>query len=137
MMQVNIWAVLVAAVASMIVGSLWYGPLFGKAFMSATGMDKLSPEAKEAMKKSMTLTYLWQFIASAVMFYVLAWLISNLHQGTVSGSLQAAFWAWLGFIVPLKFGDSLWGGKMVLFWIGIGNSLLTLLIGAAIIGAWR
>jgi hypothetical protein len=45
-------------------------------------------------------------------------------------------WTWLGFVVPIKLGDALWGGKMTMFWLGIGNMLLTLLAGAAIIGAW-
>jgi hypothetical protein len=139
MMQisVNFWAVLVSAIASMVVGSIWYGPLFGKTFMGAMGMDQWSPEKKEAMKKSMTLSYLWQFIASLVMFYVLAWFVGALNQMTVMGAVTTAFLAWLGFIVPLKFGDALWGGKMVLFWIGMSNSLVTLLVGAAIIGAWK
>ena len=43
---VNLWAVVACAVASMIIGSIWYGPLFGKAFMTATGMDQWTPEKK-------------------------------------------------------------------------------------------
>ena len=35
MMYINYWAVLVSAIASMAIGSLWYGPLFGKQFMPA------------------------------------------------------------------------------------------------------
>jgi hypothetical protein len=48
---VNFWAVLASAVASMVIGSIWYGPLFGKMFMQAMGMDQWSPEKREAMKK--------------------------------------------------------------------------------------
>src|SRR3989344_5768242 len=102
--SVNFLAVLASAVASMVVGSIWYGPLFGKKFMSAMGFDKMSPEHQAEMKKGMMLTYLWQFIASLVMFYVFAWLICALGAVTVTGGIQAAFWVWLGFIVPTKFG---------------------------------
>lgn len=137
MMNVNLLAVLVSAIASMVIGSIWYGPLFGKMFMSAMGMDGWSPEKKASMKKSMALTYVWQFIASLVMFYVLAKITGDLGQMTVNGGLMVAFWVWLGFVVPLKLGDSLWGGKMNLFWLGIGNMLVTLLAAGAIIGAWR
>lgn len=136
-MQINFWAVLVAAVSSMVVGSIWYGPLFGKVFMKAMGMDQWSPEKKAEMKKSMALTYVWQFIASLVMFYVLAWFLGATAMWGVMGAMTVAFWAWLGFIVPLKLGDALWGGKMILFWIGVTNSLVTILVGAAIIGAWK
>ena len=133
---INFWAVLVGAVVSMIIGSIWYGPLFGKKYMSAMGMDKWSDEEKAKMKKSMYASYFGQFVASLVMFYVLAWLIGALNQMSVMGGIQAAFWVWLGFIVPVKFGDAIWGGKMSLFWLSIGGSLITLLAAGAIIGAW-
>ena len=135
--SVNFLAVLVSAIASMVIGSIWYGPLFGKKFMSAMGFDKMSPEQQAAMKKGMTLTYLWQFIASLVMFYVFAWFMGALGAKSPMDGIQAAFWLWLGFIVPTKFGEQLWGGKMVLFWIGISGSLVTMLAAGLIIGAWH
>lgn len=134
---INFWAVLVSAIASMVIGGIWYGPLFSKPFMKAMGMDTWSEEKKAAMKKSMALTYVWQFVASLVMFYVLAWLIGATYQLTVMGGLMAALLVWVGFIVPLKLGDALWGGKMTLFWLGIGNMLVTLVVGGVIIGAWK
>ena len=133
---INCWAVLVGAIVSMVIGSIWYGPLFGKKYMKEMGMDDCTPEQKEKMKKEMVKSYVGQFIASFVTFYVLAWLIGALNQMTVVGGLTAGFWVWLGFIVPLKFSDVLWGGKMSLFWIAIGGNLLTLLSAGAIIGAW-
>ncbi len=135
-MMVNYWAVLVAAIASMVVGSIWYGPLFGKMFMQAMGMDKMSEQEKAAMKKGMGMSYVLQFVGSLVMFYVLAVMMSKLNQLSVNGGLMVAFWSWLGFIVPIKLSDAIWGGKKQLFWLGIGHSLVNLLIAGAIIGAW-
>jgi hypothetical protein len=137
MTGVNIWAVLVAAIASMAIGSVWYGPLFGKVFTHALGMGEWSQEKRDSMKKGMAMMYVSQFIASLVMFYVLAMFMGATGHSGVGDGVFIAFWAWLGFIVPLKFGDELWGGKMKLFWLGIGNSLITLLVGAAILGALR
>ena len=37
MMSVNYWAVFVSAIASMVIGSIWYGPLFGKMFIREMG----------------------------------------------------------------------------------------------------
>ena len=133
---VNFWAVLVSAIASMVIGSIWYGPLFGKIFSKAMGMDNKTPEEMAQMKKGMGLMYFKQFLASVLMFYVFAWLMGALGAVSIKGGIQVAFWVWLGFVVPVKFGDALWGGKMVLFWIGAGNMLLTLLATGAIIGAW-
>jgi|SRR3989338_4967810 len=134
---INFWAVLVAAIVSMIIGSIWYGPLFGKKFMSAKGMGTWSEEKKAEMKKGMWKSYVLQFIASLVMFYVLAWLMGSLNQMSVNGGFMAAFWVWIGFVVPLALGEAVWGGKMILFWISISNMLVTLLVAGAIIGAWH
>lgn len=136
-MEINYWVVFAAAVTSMVVGSLWYGPLFGKKFMAAMGMNEWTPEKQAEMKKQMTLAYVGQFVASLLMFFVLAWYVGlSGHPGALGG-VNNAFWIWIGFVVPLKLGDTLWGGKWTLFWLGIGNMFVTLAIGGAIIGAWR
>ena len=45
---INYGAVVGAAVASMILGSLWYGPLFGKPWMAAMGFTKDAMEIGRA-----------------------------------------------------------------------------------------
>ena len=95
--SINYWAVLVSAIVSMVIGSIWYGPLFGKQFMQAMGMDKWSPEEKAKMQKSMIGSYVAQFVGSAVMFFVTAWyIITSIHPG-VWGGVANAFGLWLGF----------------------------------------
>jgi hypothetical protein len=137
MQDVNLLAVLVAAVASMVIGSIWYGPLFGKMFIREMGMDQWTPEKQAAEKKRMGMIYAVQFIASLVTFYALGSFMDRLGQESVAGGLKTALCVWIGFYVPFKLGDALWGGNMKLFWLGIGNMLLTLLAAGAIIGAWR
>ena len=137
MVQVNFWAILASAIVSMVIGSIWYGPLFGKMFREAMGMNQWSPEKQAAMKKTMGMSYALQFIASLVMFFILSMFITKLGQWSMVGGLVVAFWSWLGFVVPIKLADALWGGKMVMFWLSISNMLLTLLAAGAIIGAWR
>ncbi len=40
MLQINYWAVVLAAVAAFVVGALWYSPLlFGKLYMKVRGMN--------------------------------------------------------------------------------------------------
>ncbi len=65
---INFGAVLAATIASVIIGSIWYGPLFGKLFMREMGMDQWTPEKQQQMKKSMGLSYFLQFVASFIMF---------------------------------------------------------------------
>ena len=135
-MSVNYVAVLVSAIASVVIGSWWYGPLFGKKFRTAMGMDTWSPEKQAEMKKTMGLSYALQFVASLVMFYVLARLIGGLDQMSVQGGIMTALWVWVGFVLPLEFGNTLWGGNKTLFYINAGNMLVTLVAVGAIIGAW-
>lgn len=134
---VNLWAVLVSAIVSMIIGGIWYGPVFGKKFMHEMGMDNWSKEKQEAMKKKMGMSYVVQFIASFVMLYVLAGIVVGFGHVTAGEGMMTGFILWLGFVVPIKLGDALWGGKKALFWLGIGNMLVTLLAAGAIIGAWK
>ena len=137
MMSVNWWPILVSALASMAIGAFWYGPLFGQTWMRAMGWDPADKAKMEEMKKGMGMSYFWQFIASLVMAYVLVVLISRTSAMGFMGGVKLAFLAWVGFVLTIKFGDSLWGGKKDLFWISAGNMLLTMLVMGAILGAWR
>ncbi len=135
--SVNLWAVLASAIVSMIIGSVWYGALFQKRFMQASGMDTWTKEKQEAEKKKMGLSYFVQFLASLVMFYVLADMIARLNPPTAFRGIMTALIAWVGFVVPIKLGEAIWGGNKTLFWLGIGNMLVTLLAVGAILGAWH
>lgn len=135
---VNLWAVVACAVASMIIGSIWYGPLFGKMYMQAMGMDQWPAEKKAAMKKKMVWSYVGQFVASLLMFYVLAtFIVWSVPMLNVKFAMGVSFFMWLGFVVPMAFGATLWGGKMSNFWLTIGNMLVTFLVAGAIIGVWH
>jgi hypothetical protein len=136
-MENNYWAVLVSAVASMVIGSIWFGPLFGKQFMQASGMDKWTPEQRAEATKAMMNSYLIQVVASLLMFYVLAHFISGMDAMTTTGGMTAAFWIWLGFVVPVKIGDAIWGGSWKLSTLTAGNMLVTLLAAGAILGSWK
>lgn len=136
-LQVQWLAVVVAAVAALVVGSLWYGPLFGKKYITAMGWDNIDPAKKEQMKKGMVMMYVWQFLASLVMFYVLDVLVNTLGAVGAMEGIKVALVAWVGFILTIKLGDSLWGGKKTLFWLSAGNTLVTMVVAGAILGAWR
>jgi len=87
--QVNWIAVVVGGVFNMAFGALWYGPLFGKAWLRATG--KSSDEIK-----SNAMMYLLPMLAGLVAAYVLAIMIAGLGitiwwQGMLIGAVL-----WLG-----------------------------------------
>lgn len=110
--DLNFWAVLLCGVISMVVGGLWYGPLLGKPWMREMGFDKLPVEELERMKqKAMRIAYPQQFVLALVMAYVFAHILLVFEADSVIMGLQGAFWTWLGFIVPVKYGETLWGNK--------------------------
>lgn len=72
-METNYLAVLGAAFVPMIIGSIWYGPLFGKAWMKEMGFTE------ETMKNgNMPLIFGLSFVCSFIVAFVLQTLV--IHQ---------------------------------------------------------
>ncbi len=127
---VNYLAVLLAAVASIVIGFLWYGPLFGKPWMRMMGF---SQESMDAAKKGMAKNYALMALGSLVMAYVLshslAFASTYMKVSGYGAGFSTGFWTWLGFIAPVVMGDQLWGGKpWKLFPITAGYYLVTLCV---------
>jgi hypothetical protein len=137
---INYLAVVVAALASMVIGSVWYGPLFGKTWMILSG---ITPERMDSAKASgMGKTYLLAFVGSLVMSYVLAHALvfaaAYFKMSGIPAGLMCGFWNWLGFIAPVTLGAVLWEGKSWTLWLLMnGYYLLTLLIMGMILSAWK
>lgn len=134
---INYVAVLVAAIANMALGSVWYSPvLFGKTWIALTG---LTPEKmQEAKARGMGKTYAVAFLASLVLACVLAHAVELWAASTVGQALTLAFWAWLGFIAPVLLGSVLWEGKPVrLYVLNVSYYLVALVLMAAILVQWR
>ncbi len=141
MVPVNYLAVLVAAVVTFVVSWLWYGPIFGKAWMKSAGMGELTPEMKAKGMKMMPVSMVIQFIGTLLMAYVLAHSLvfaSAYTQTTgIAGGLMAGFWSWLGFVAPVTVGMVLWEGRPWKYWMIVaGNWLVNLLIIGAILASW-
>lgn len=134
---VNYPAVLLAAVASMVVGFLWYSPLlFAKPWMKLMGY---TAKSMEAAKKNMGKTYFISFLTALVTACVLAHIIVigeyYFNADGISTGLQAAFWSWLGFTMTVQLTDVLFGNKSTnLFLINTGYQLASLLVMGAILG---
>lgn len=134
MPSVNILAVIVSAILSMVIGSIWYGPVFGKRWMKLVGITK---EQMEKGKKDMPKTYGMMFIGSLATSYVLALTIGMSAIKDVATGVTIAFWIWLGFIVAVKLSEVLFEKKAwELFYIECGYYLVFLLIAGGVIGSW-
>ena len=133
---VNYWAVLVAAIASMVVGMLWYSPkVFGSMWMELMGFTMKDME--KAKQKGMGMMYFTAFIGAFVTSYVLDLFIKYLQASTIADGLQVGFWLWLGFIATVGLGSVLWEGKHPkVYLINMAHQLVSILIMNLILTAW-
>ena len=136
--HLNLLAILVAAISTMVVGFLWYSPvLFAKPWMREMGYDPNDKTKFEKMQKSAGPAYFGSFIASLISAFVLAlffhWMrVSTLHMG-----MMTAFHAWLGFVATVQFTNALFQKQsMKLFAINTGYQLVCYIAMSAILAAW-
>jgi hypothetical protein len=135
--DVNYIGVLLAAVASMVVGFVWYSPLlFANPWVKLMGH---SMESMKAKQKEMGKTYAISFVVSLVTAYVLAHVMGLSRNffgyDAMTTGLTTAFWMWLGFVAPVQLTDVLFGGKKLqLFGINTGYQLVALLAMGIVLG---
>lgn len=139
MVPINYLAVIVAAIASMVVGSLWYGPLFGKQWMKLMGVTK---ESMAGAKVNMNKLYAIQALASLVMAFVLSHALvfasAYLHEEGLSAGFQTGFWNWIGFVAPVTLGSVLWEQKSWKLWmLNNAHYLVSLCIMGVILALWK
>lgn len=135
MPDVNYVALIIAAIASMVVGFVWYGPLFGKAWMKLSG---IKPEEMKKANKNMPKLYGTMYVASLLMAYVLGVFISYAGVTDVVGGATIGFWAWLGFIATMKLSEVLFEQRpMNLYYINVGYHLVVLVVMGAILAVWK
>lgn len=135
--EVNYFAVLLAAVAAMVVGFLWYSPsLFGKPWMKLKGY---TAEALKKEQKDMGKYYGMSFVVALITGYVLSHVMTLsqnfFHYDKLSTGLITAFWMWLGFMMPVQLTDEIFGDKKwKLFGINTGYQLVSLLAMGLVLG---
>lgn len=132
---INYWALIVAAVANMAIGMLWYGPLFGKQWKAMNGF---TDESMKAMPLKPWQAMIGGLITSLIIAYVLLFFTVTWVDPTVTGALMAAFWIWLGFVATTQLSGFLWEGKSFkLFILNTAYSLIAYGVMAAILVLWR
>jgi hypothetical protein len=127
---VNWIAVVVAAVASMALGAVWYMVL-AKQWMAALGKTR----DQVAMGSSVT-PFIIAFVMELVMAYSLALFVPRLMGATtVSNGLIVGFHVWLGFVITsMIINHRYQGNKWSLTAIDGGYLLGVLLVQGVVIG---
>ena len=126
----NIWAVVGAALASFLVGGIWYGPLFGRAWMSAFNLSE-EDLASRSVARTFGLSLLLALVAACNLELFVG------AQGTLSFGLTAGFLTGAGWVATLL-------GILYLFemqslkayLINAGYCTVALTVMGAIVGTW-
>lgn len=138
-LSVNYLAILVGAVMSMVIGAIWYGPLFGKKWMEIIGVSTQDPEANKKMQKAYMPMYVVQFVLTLFQVLVLAHLIADT---TKVGGTERAVWIWAAFVIPTLAGAVMWTNepgknKWVRFLIQGGYQLTIFIVFGLLLQYWK
>ena len=138
-MGVNLWAVLVAAVATMPLGFLWYSPmLFANPWMKLMGYDPNDKAKIAEMQKSAGRSYALAFVASGLSAAVLGKIIAIASVHSVLYEMKFGFAMWLGFVTTVQLTNAVFSRQpWKLYTINTGYQLVCYLAMGAIMGAWR
>jgi len=139
MESINYWAIITGAVLSMVIGGIWYGPIFGKKWMELIGVDPSDSDAGKKMQKTAGPLYAIQFILTLFQVLVLAHLIADT---TTVGGLERSLWIWGAFIIPTLAGAIMWTGetgkmKWSRFLIQGGYQLLMFIVYGLLLQFWK
>jgi hypothetical protein len=132
--QVNVWGIVLAAISSMVVGMVWYsrGTPIGKEWIKLTKSDK-------KVARSLNGSLIVAFLMSLLLAYALAhitYLSYKFFGGSyLKNALSTAFWLWLGVALSRSLvHDSFEGRPYKLTAINTGNTLVTMLVMALVLG---
>ena len=129
-MQVNWLAVVVAALSGFALGGLWYGPLFGKAWMAASGMTE--ERARSAnMVRIYGLTLLLNIVAAVSLAMFIG--AGDLNFGLFAGFMTGLTFVSVGLGITYLFEQR----PLRLWLINAGYQTLFFTVMGAILGAWH
>jgi hypothetical protein len=141
--HLNWLAILAGVISNFVIGSLWYGPLFGKAWMKEMGHGPDWKPAGSAIAKGMLLSLVGAFFMSYVLAHSIpvwqpsVWGAGEDQPAYVYGFF-GAFFSWIGFVVPVMlnsigYEDKSWKN----FSIGAGYQFVAMMSMGMILAYWH
>jgi len=123
----------------MVVGAIWYGPLFGKKWMEIIGVNHMDEEARKKMQKSAGPLYAVQFVLTLFQVLVLAHLVADTK---IAGGLERSLWIWAAFVIPTLAGAVMWTSgtgklKWARFLIQAGYQLVMFIVFGLLLQFWK
>ena len=130
--DINLWAVLIAALFSIVLGSLWYSKrFFGKEWAKIVGrkIEDMSGGGKG---------YAVAIVGALLQAYILAHFVQYTGATSIWEGLVTGFWLWLGFVAVVAAVHLVFEGRSWALWrINTGYFLVVLLVNGALLASWR
>lgn len=138
-MEINYVAVLACSVLAMVVGYVWYGPLFGKKWLAIVGAKPADLAARQIMQQRVGPLYAVQFFLAVFQILILAFYLNGF---SLAATLTNALWLWAGFVMPTVAGSAMWNNDSrqvawARFLIQAGYQLVLFIIFGLVLGLWR
>jgi hypothetical protein len=129
--QINYLAVVAAAVSAFFLGGLWYGPLFGNAWLSANGLTPdTAPKGHGA--KIFAISFIWALLG-AWFFAMFLGQAPAFAFATAVGFGAGLLWVAGSFAINYQFEQR----PAKLLWINGGYHTLQYTLYGAILGLWH
>ncbi len=106
MIEINYLLVLALGIFSMVLGALWYGPLFGKVWCRLNNIDPNNKDEIKRMQKGMGLVYVIQFVLTTFMVFVVY--VYTKPAADVMSGVQGSLWLFAGIVVPVLASALMW-----------------------------
>jgi hypothetical protein len=134
--HINWLAILACGIVYMVVGFLWYGPLFAKSWMKLVGLNQRDIE-KSMKEGRMPKVYATSFISALVTAYVTNILVVMLNVMNVGSAISLGIMLWLGYVAATQATLVLYENRPTkLYLINIGYYLVTIVLTAIILTIW-
>ncbi len=128
--NINWLSVIVASISSFLIGGIWYGPIFGKVWMTEFGFTEEDLK-KRSIPKTFGLSLLLSFIAALVLeFFIGA--EADLIFGAMAGFF--AGFGWVSTMLGILYLFEMKSLKAYL--INAGYCIVALTMMGIILGAW-
>jgi hypothetical protein len=132
-LNINPLAVIVATIVPMLLGFLWYGPLFGNTWMAARGITREQMGNVNAGQAYGLTTVLALVTAIAMAMVVSAASAQNLIAGVTLGAIVGIGLVATALATNGIFEERSW----TLVGLNAGYQIVSLILMGAVIGAWR
>ena len=132
-MKTNYLAVIVAAIAYWLLGAIWYGVVFGEAWMALEHIT-----AEQARSMNPVLPYVITLALNVLIAYALAQICIWRNADTLGRGASVGVLLWIGFVGPVTFTTYMYEMRpKELYAINQFFPLAGFVLMGAILGGWK